>query len=150
MPSSRAAILRIVALALWACGATAFCFALLRALSVANHQLAATAREVSAANRHVKEFVRQLCRLQPAQRGRAVLTDQSTFQFIDAVRSWSNIWPGPLRSGGGRASRAMQAHAAVVREDPAPAIRAFFAALRHLRARATSSRKASLARGGRR
>ncbi|MET0604908.1 MAG: hypothetical protein ABWZ80_00480 [Beijerinckiaceae bacterium] len=49
-----------LALALWACGATAFCFALLRALSIANHQLAATAREVSSANRHVKEFVRQL------------------------------------------------------------------------------------------
>jgi hypothetical protein len=51
-----------IALALWACGATAFCFALLKALSVANRELAAAAREASQANRHVREFVRQLAR----------------------------------------------------------------------------------------
>ncbi len=51
-----------LALALWAFGATAFCFALLRALQAANRQIAASAREVTAANRHVKEFVRELSR----------------------------------------------------------------------------------------
>lgn len=49
-------------LTLWAGGATALCFALIRALTLANHELAAATREVSEANRHVKEFVRELTR----------------------------------------------------------------------------------------
>ncbi|WP_342358539.1 hypothetical protein [Terrarubrum flagellatum] len=51
-----------LALALWALAASGLCFALMRALSLANRELAAAAHEVSTANTHVKDFVRELAR----------------------------------------------------------------------------------------
>lgn len=56
-------------LALWAGGATALCFALLRALTAANRQLGAAAHEVNDANRHVKDFVRELTRFNRSNSG---------------------------------------------------------------------------------
>ncbi|MBN9061322.1 MAG: hypothetical protein BGP06_15295 [Rhizobiales bacterium 65-9] len=49
-------------LALWAGGATLLCVVLARALTAANDALGRATREVSDANRHVKDFVRELTR----------------------------------------------------------------------------------------
>lgn len=56
-------------LSLWALGASALSFALLRSLTDANKELTTAAREVSDANRHVKEFVRELTRFNERNAG---------------------------------------------------------------------------------
>lgn len=86
-----------LALTMWALGATVVALALLRALGLANRQLAAAAHEVSEANRHVKDFLRELA-LQPAKHeGPSMMRDEGESHQMSA---WMRRMAVELRRDG--------------------------------------------------